>query len=413
MAVLPPIVCDTGSSMIKCGFYSSETPEVQFPAAVARRTLGIDGLFFDTEDSDDDEVENVFGEQNRRHSRKRQLNQSPASSAVSNGIRGSSSSILVGHDALATADQSGINANYPLVNGVVTDWDDMLLVWDEAFLQLLKGGRHGSKRMKLAGGGMAERGTIWESDGSDEWLDELKGGKILQTEAACNPTKNRERILTEMFERYGFGSVNVSVQAVLSLLATGQRIGMVVDSGDGVTHVVPIYEGFVLQPCVKRMAIAGRTITRQLAYLVTHTSGNRVKGLKHLNTMRQWKEEHCFVSDDPARTKIEARRNTINRFARLPDGTEVPIGAERYLAPEILFTPAFAVDEVFKDQPGIQGTLMEAIDSSPLDIRESLQNSVLLSGGNTLLDGFGRRLNAELGRAYGGRARVVERDDRM
>ncbi|KAF4719771.1 actin, partial [Perkinsus olseni] len=141
-------------------------------------------------------------------------------------------------------------------------------------------------------------------------------------EAACNPTKNRERILTEMFERYGFGSVNVSVQAVLSLLATGQRIGMVVDSGDGVTHVVPIYEGFVLQPCVKRMAIAGRTITRQLAYLVTHTSGNRVKGLKHLNTMRQWKEEHCFVSDDPARSKIEARRNTvdpcssrINRFA--------------------------------------------------------------------------------------------------
>ncbi|KAF4719410.1 actin, partial [Perkinsus olseni] len=281
----------------------------------------------------------------------------PASSAVSNGIRGSSSSILVGHDALATADQSGINANYPLVNGVVTDWDDMLLVWDEAFLQLLKGGRHGSKRMKLAGGGMAERGTIWESDGSDEWLDELKGGKILQTEAACNPTKNRERILTEMFERYGFGSVNVSVQAVLSLLATGQRIGMVVDSGDGVTHVVPIYEGFVLQPCVKRMAIAGRTITRQLAYLVTHTSGNRVKGLKHLNT---WKEEHCFVSDDPARSKIEARRNTINRFARLPDGTEVPIGAERYLAPEILFTPAYAVDEVFKDQPGIQGTLTEA-----------------------------------------------------
>ncbi|EER13213.1 actin, putative, partial [Perkinsus marinus ATCC 50983] len=103
----------------------------------------------------------------------------------------------------------------------------------------------------------------------------------------------------------------------------------------------------------------------------------------------------------------------LNRFVHLPDGTEVAIGAERYLAPEILFTPAYAVDEVFKDQPGLQGTLIEAIDSSPLDIRESLQQSVLLSGGNTLLEGFGRRLKGELSKVYGGRARVVERDDRM
>ncbi|EER15284.1 hypothetical protein Pmar_PMAR025621 [Perkinsus marinus ATCC 50983] len=194
MSNLPPIVCDTGSSMIKCGLCTSETPSAQLPAAVARRTLGIDGLFFDAEESDDEENFNTTN----TTTRKRQLNHSPSASSASTAFRGST---LVGYEALAAADQSGVNANYPLINGIVTDWDDMILVWDYAFKELVQGGHRrasSSKRMKLEEGRPV---PMCVGEDAEEWLEELKGRKIVQTEAACNPTQNRERILTEMFER--------------------------------------------------------------------------------------------------------------------------------------------------------------------------------------------------------------------
>ena len=60
-----------------------------------------------------------------------------------------------------------------------------------------------------------------------------------------NPKKNREEMCRIMFEEYGFDGVYVAIQAVLTLYAQGLQTGVVVDSGDGVTHIVPVYEGSV------------------------------------------------------------------------------------------------------------------------------------------------------------------------
>jgi len=119
--------------------------------------------------------------------------------------------IMVGDEAAAV--RSFLQISYPMENGIIRNWEDMGHLWDKCFEKL----------------------------GVD-----THGRKVLLTEPPMNPLANRERMCEVMFERYGFDGVYVAIQAVLSLYAQGLASGVVVDSGDGVTHIVPVYESTVL-----------------------------------------------------------------------------------------------------------------------------------------------------------------------
>ena len=69
------------------------------------------------------------------------------------------------------------------------------------------------------------------------------GKRVLLTEAPLNPKENRQHMMEVMFETYGFGGMQVGLQAMLTLYAQGLLTGVVLDSGDGVTHVVAVYDG--------------------------------------------------------------------------------------------------------------------------------------------------------------------------
>lgn len=142
-----------------------------------------------------------------------------------------------------------------------------------------------------------------------------------------------------MFETFNVPAMYVSIQAVLSLYSAGRTTGIVCDSGDGVTHTVPIYEGFSIPHAVNRIQLAGRDLSQFLAKLLTEKGHNFVSTAE-LEIVRDIKEKTCFVAlDYEAAMKESQNSSTMDKNYELPDGKQITIGNARFRCPEYLFKP--------------------------------------------------------------------------
>lgn len=122
------------------------------------------------------------------------------------------------------------------------------------------------------------------------------------TEPAKNPMKNREKMGELMFEKFDYGGVMFEYQALLTLMAEGNTTGAVLDSGDGVSHVIPVYEGIVQTECIKRLNIAGRHVTEYLIKLLM-LRGYAFNSSADFEVVREIKEDMCYVSIDTKRER--------------------------------------------------------------------------------------------------------------
>jgi actin-related protein 2 len=270
--------------------------------------------------------------------------------------------IMVGDEASKL--RTMLQITYPLDNGIVRNWDDMQHVWDYTFTEKLK--------------------------------VNPKECKIMLTEAPMNPVQNRKKMIEVMFEKYGFKACYIGIQAVLTLYAQGLLTGVVVDSGDGVTHIVPVYEGFSLPHLTRRLDVAGRDVTRYLIKLLL-LRGYAFNRTADFETVRQIKEQLCYVGYDLELEKRLAQETTVLvRSYTLPDGRIIRVGGERFEAPEVLFEPHL----IDVEGGGMADQLFDCINKADVDTRPEFYNHIVLSGGSTMYPGLPSRLEKEIKKLY-------------
>jgi len=258
-----------------------------------------------------------------------------------------------------------LEVNYPMENGIVRSWEDMCHVWDYTF---------GPKKMNI----------------------DPHNTKILLTEPPMNPLKNREKMIEVMFEKYGFDSTYIAIQAVLTLYAQGLISGVVIDSGDGVTHICPVYEGFTLPHLTRRLDIAGKDITRYLIKLLL-LRGYAFNHTADFETVRMMKENLCYIGYDVEMEQRLALETTVLvETYTLPDGRVIKVGGERFEAPEALFQPHL----INVEGQGIAELVFSTIQAATIDMRSVLYKHIVLSGGSTMYPGLPSRLEREIKQLY-------------
>lgn len=211
-----------------------------------------------------------------------------------------------------------------------------------------------------------------------------------------NPTKNREKMIQVMFEKYGFAGAYVAIQAVLTLYAQGLLSGVVVDSGDGVTHICPVYEEFALPHLTRRLDIAGRDITRYLIKLLL-LRGYAFNHSADFETVRMMKEKLCYIGYDiETEQRLALETTVLVEPYTLPDGRIIKVGGERFEAPEALFQPHL----INVEGQGIAELVFNTIQAADIDMRPELYKHIVLSGGSTMYPGLPSRLEREIKQLY-------------
>ena len=284
-------------------------------------------------------------------------------------------------------DNPAYSVKYPIRHGIVEDWDLMERFWEHCIFKYLR------------------------SEPEDHYF--------LLTEPPLNTPENREYTAEIMFESFNVPGLYIAVQAVLALAASwtskqvGERTltGTVIDSGDGVTHIIPVAEGYVIGSCIKHIPIAGRDITYFIQQLLREREPS-IRPEQSMETAKVIKERYGYICPDIAKEfqKYDSQPDKwFKQYEGMNSVTKKPffvdVGYERFLGPEIFFHPEFCNPDFTTP---ISETVDMCIQNCPIDTRRPLYKNIVLSGGSTMFKDFGRRLKRDVQRTVDARLKLSE-----
>jgi len=202
--------------------------------------------------------------------------------------------------------------------------------------------------------------------------------------------QSRAWIADIMFEKFKVKSLAIFNSAVLSLFSTGRTRGLVVESGEGITQAVPVFEGYAIPHAIFKMEIAGYDITQSVMEMMVNQNG--AEHAENRKVMQDLKEKVCSVAlDYNSAMKLPDMADEESKSFELPDKKIIQVGRDiRLGAPEVLF------GNRDKGSQSIQKICFEAINTVDMDFRNDLIRSLVVAGGTTMLPGFAPRLKTEL-----------------
>ncbi|KAH8926067.1 Actin/actin-like protein [Atractiella rhizophila] len=365
MSRLAPIVIDNGTGYSKLGFAGNSDPSFVFPTAIAVRSgPGTSSLA------------STKGPPPPPPSKPGGLSSNPTSSSHLASKRGIEDlDFFIGWEALKKSKTYSVQ--YPIKQGEIEDWDLMERYWSQSIFQYLRA--------------------------------EPEDHHFLLTEPPLNPPENRENTAEIFFETFNVQGLYIAVQAVLALAAswTSGKVqdrtltGTVIDSGDGVTHVIPVAEGYVIGSSLKSVPLAGRSITNFVQQLLRERGETAVIPPEdQLKVAGEIKERWGYVCGDMVK-EIKKYEKEPDKYFDKYHGVHsvtgrqysIDVGFERFLGPEIFFNPEIASSDFLTPLPEV---VDQVIQTSPIDVRRGLYKNIVLSGGSTMFDHFSRRLQRDL-----------------
>jgi len=262
-----------------------------------------------------------------------------------------------------------LQLKYPIEHGVVQDWDNMEKIWHHTF----------DNELRMIVG-------VEENP-----FDEDVCGVIL-TEPPMNPDENRERMTQIMFETFEARRFCPVSGAVLALYASGRTTGVVVDSGAGVTSIVPVYNSNPVSNASVRMDLAGDDLTQYMDKILQECRVDYSHPYR--NAISKIKEDLCYVSENFS-GEVDNFEGKEKQF-EMPDGEIITIHNQIIRGPELLFNSTLDG----RTTPNLQQCCAQSITRCDSSMQKELLSNIVMAGGNTMFPGMQERLQAEMSKSF-------------